>query len=347
MLVNCPSNRTSPEERSAVSEVLPGGGLPQRQCLHAHPKGSRLSGAWTSRAGGCFGANRAHPNGGSQDRRPHPPPREWVLRRMLGDKVHPHHFHFGCLPCAKSDRYPGGWESPGSRASVGPWQRRREHGQQTPAWLFTRQPRIHPPTRAHCRATLPGIRHEPTVICDRRLSADFWFGLVEAWALLAPLHEVAGVGLIPCALAWVGRSSSRRCRVAKFNPTKVLPAPGTPVTKQIIFRRPSMASLTTASIRRPASRGFPGYEPCRRYSERMVRSGRSFPGFQTPMRRRCLIEAPVRQCRDGRTRHLRRERFSRTQCRYAQHESPALPQPTREIPSPLLGSRWVDLLQRL
>jgi len=47
--------------------------------------------------------------------------------------------------------------------------------------------------------------------------------------------------------ACVGWSTSRR--VAKFKPTKVFPAPGTPVTKQMHLRRLTWASSTNSSIR--------------------------------------------------------------------------------------------------
>ena len=47
--------------------------------------------------------------------------------------------------------------------------------------------------------------------------------------------------------ACVGSSSSRR--VAKFKPTRVFPAPGTPVTKQIRLRPFACASSTSSSTR--------------------------------------------------------------------------------------------------
>ena len=48
--------------------------------------------------------------------------------------------------------------------------------------------------------------------------------------------------------AWVGSRSSRR-RVATFIPTRVLPAPGTPVTKTTSFVPPARASSMIPSTR--------------------------------------------------------------------------------------------------
>ena len=83
-------------------------------------------------------------------------------------------------------------------------------------------------------------------VLDERFDAlaDFAFPHLLAVAP-APQHFISGerfaqdstIGPFPDRkTAWVGRCSSRRCRVAMFKPTSVLPAPGTPVTKQIIFR---------------------------------------------------------------------------------------------------------------
>ncbi len=75
--------------------------------------------------------------------------------------------------------------------------------------------------------------------------------------------------------AWVGSFSSRR-RVARFSPTSVFPAPGTPVTKQMILCLFWNASSTNASIRRdvvckflaPASNRAISSTECCEYSAR-------------------------------------------------------------------------------
>jgi|GEM_PF-5823723 len=47
--------------------------------------------------------------------------------------------------------------------------------------------------------------------------------------------------------AWAASDRSP-CRVATFKPTSVLPAPGTPVTNTIAFRRPAVAAVMIRSM---------------------------------------------------------------------------------------------------